>query len=105
MSSYNIYSEYERNKYSYEMNRFLFWDINAQSQKLGFSEFLGKSQKWSILDHFKKSEQNFNSIIGISAKNGHGNVLYWEEKIAFPHKKSHIKAKIDQNYCSPENAI
>ncbi len=87
------------------MNRFLFWNINAQSQKLRFSEFLGKSQKGPILDHSKKSEQNFNSIFGISAKNGLGNGLYWEEKLHFPIKKSHIKAKIDQNYCSTENAI
>ena len=58
------------------MNRFLFRDINAQSQKLGFSEFWDKSQKKSILDHFKKSKQNFNSIFGISAKNDLENVLY-----------------------------
>ena len=39
---------------------------NAQNQKLGFSEFWDKSQIGSIfLEHFKKSNQNFNFIFNL----------------------------------------
>ncbi len=89
------------------MNRFLFWDINAQSQKLGFSEFWDQSQKGSILDYFKKSKQNFNSIFGINTKNDLDDVLERQrkKKLHFPIRKSHTKAKIDQNYSSIENTL
>ncbi len=64
--------------------------------KIEIFGILGKTQKGSILDHFKKSKLNFNSIFGISAKNNLENIIYWEEKIEFPHKKISHQG---QNYC------
>ena len=77
----------------------------SSKTKIGIFGILTKSQKGSILDHLRNLNKISTPFSESALKMALETFYIEKKKLHFPIKKSHIKAKIDQNYCSPENAI